>query len=352
VHLWLRNSGEPVSETPNGTGTVNAHDVPRLAVALGLGELVAEPANLKPGNSNPVWAAETDRGEWIIKTVQPPGAWWFDAREKSGALELAARQAGVPVAMPADDRGDVGLWHDVGSDLYARAVRLVEGHHPTTPVDTKVASWIGTSLAAIERVSMSADASSDSGYRLYPEAQWAEWIREAITNDCLDGRSAATLSSSVADISAIIAAGRQLRLPYQRLHRDVRPTNIIITRDGPVLLDFDHAGPQVPWWEFVGHSFALASPLLGVVEPSKPTVTAALASYVSGGGQVGHADGTAFTGMFAARLSYAAYLLWVACGHHGSDLATRKKTEKSLREAIACLPAIRSGVDRWARWLG
>lgn len=352
VHLWLPNSTERVSEIPNGVGTVNAHDVARLTLALGLGELLGEPANLKPADTNPVWAAETDRGEWVIKTERPPGAWWFDARAKSGALELAVREAGVPVAMPADDLGDVGLWHDVGGDVYARALQRLDGHHPEMPADPEVAKWIGACLATIERVGMSADAQSDSGYRLYPQAQWHEWIGEAVTDKCLEPRTAADLSSVVAELAMIIATGRELDLPHQHLHRDLRHTNIMITRTGPVLLDFDHAGPQVPWWEFVGHSFTLASPMLGMVEPSRETVSSALSSYVEAGGSPGQADQTAFTGMLGARLTYVAHQLWVACGNRTDVIAYRQKAERGLRQAIACLPAIRSGVDRWATWLG
>jgi hypothetical protein len=343
--------GEFVRQTPNGPETVDPRDVDRLAVALGLGKLQVAPANLKPADSNPVWAARTDRGEWIIKTEQPSGAWWFDAHTNSGRLELAVRDAGVAIATPADDYGDVGLWHDVGENLYARALQRLDGQHPTAPVPPEVARWTGESMAVIERVSWPAEAASDSGYRLYPEDQWREWIDEAVIKKSLDLPSAATLRSTIADLTDVILAGRALGLASRRLHRDVRTATILVTRNGPVLLDFDHAGPQVPWWEFVGHSFALATPRLGVVEPNRQTVRGALDAYLAAGGQMGQPDGTAFTGLLAAKLSYAAYLLWVASGHRGSMLTQQRKAAKGLPGAIACLPTIQASVPRWSTWL-
>jgi Ser/Thr protein kinase RdoA (MazF antagonist) len=351
VHLWLRNRQEPVSETPNGAGIVNVGDVARVATALGLGSLQREPTNLKPADSNPVWAAETDRGQWIIKTAVPPGAWWFEAMSQAGALELAARHAGIATPQPADERGDAGLWHDVSGDVYARAYRWVVGHHPDVPLDPNLASWLGHALAAIERTQLPADPYSDSGYRLHPQAEWREWITEAVAAGRLDAAAAAGLEALVSDLNDVIASGRGQAAIYQRLHRDVSALNILVTDSGPVLLDFDHSGPQVPWWEFVADSFDLSSPALGLAEPSRTTVDAALAAYMAAGGVPGPADATAFTGMLAARLSFAAYLLWISCGHRGCTADHQSQATKALQEALVTLPALQKGIARWATWL-
>ena len=351
MHLWLRNNAERVSETPNGVRFVNVRDVGRIATALGLGALQGEPRNLKPADSNPAWAAETSRGPWIIKTAVPPGAWWFDAMSQAGALELAARYAGIATPEPADERGDAGLWHDVSGEMYARAVRWVPGHHPELPLEPEQAKWLGAALAAIEQTRLPADPASDSGYRLHPQAAWLEWISEAVAMGRLDPATADGLAALVADLNDVIASARGQAAIYQRLHRDVSAVNILVTDSGPVLLDFDHAGPQVPWWEFVADTFNLASPALGVAEPSRSTVDAAYAAYLRAGGTPGPADLTAFTGMLAARLSFTAYLLWVSCGHRGSTRDQQAQAKRELHEALVTLPALQKGAARWASWL-
>ncbi len=331
---------------------MNVREVARIATALGLGTLQGEPANLKPADSNPAWAAETDRGQWIIKAAVPPGAWWFEAMSQAGALELATRHAGIRTPDPADERGDAGLWHDVGGEFYARACRWVVGSHPTPPLEPDLANWLGAALAAIEQTRLPADPASDSGYRLHPQAEWLEWIGEAVAAGRLDETSASGLAALVSDLNDVIAAGRGQASAYQRLHRDVSAVNILVTDSGPVLLDFDHAGPQVPWWEFVSNTFNLASPALGLTEPSRATVDAALAAYSAAGGEVGQADLTAFTGVLAARLSFAAYLLWISCGHRGSAPDHQVQASLALQEALMTLPNLRNGIERWAGWLG
>jgi hypothetical protein len=87
--------------------------------------------------------------------------------------------------------------------------------------------------------------------------------------------------------------------------RDVNRRNVLVTVHGPVLLDFDYAGPEVPWWEVVHHAFDLTSP------PQPALVGAVLAA---------HPD---------RRLAAAAL----------------------VRDQAAALPAILSSLDRWCRLL-
>ncbi len=330
---------------------MNVHDVAKVATALGLGRLQGSPTNLKRGDSSPLWAAETSRGPWIIKTVMPSGAWWYEAMAHSGALELAARRAGVPTPEPADEGGDVGLWHDISGDLWARAVRRVTGRHPKLPAAPDLARWSGSALAAIERTRLPANPQSDSGYRLHPTAEWNEWIGEAIAAGRLDMTNGIRLAALVTDLNEVIATGRSTAGHYQRLHRDVSAGTILVTDSGPVLLDFDQAGPQVPWWEFVGDAFNLATPALGEIEPARTTVDAALGAYVAAGGTRGPADVSAFTGLLAARLSLAAYLLWISCGRRGNSGEDQAAAVKALHATLDTLPSLQRSIVRWASWL-
>jgi hypothetical protein len=135
------------------------------------------------------------------------------------------------------------------------------------------------------------------------------------------------------------------------LHRDVSRVNILLTDAGPQLLDFDSAGPQVPWWEAVGHFFALASPDLGRVEPDRRSIDAAVAGFHDAGGELGPATPEAFTGKLAADLSYTAFLLWNACGHRGGDAAWHRRCARDMQRSLDTLSSIAASAQRWSTWL-
>jgi hypothetical protein len=154
-----------------------------------------------------------------------------------------------------------------------------------------------------------------------------------------------------AEVGPVVAAGQEAMPRAQLLHHDVSGVNIRITARGPVLLDFDSAKANVPWWEVTGHAFNLAATELGRSEPDRVTFDAILTAYIAAAGEPGAEDETAFTGMLADRLHFAAFMLWLACGHRGGTIEQRAKAALDLVGAIETLPVIASNISAWASWL-
>lgn len=329
--------------------------IDQLADLLGLGSPTGTVTNLKPDDVNPVFAIDTDRGPWVVKTARPAGPWWFEQVRRAASLENAALAAGISMPAPAPQvQGErVGMWSATGDGTYARALVRISGSHPPPhALAPEVSSWVGATLAGIEAAAPPvAGAWEETGYRTYPVAQWADWLDEACALEVLSPAQCADAAKLVADLGERIEAGILNCPGLKVLHRDVSRFNILLTDAGPQLLDFDSAGPQVPWWEAVGHFFALASADLGRVEPDRDSVEASLTGYCDAGGEVGPAAPEAFTGRLAAQLSASAFLLWNACGHRGGDAAWRRRCAENLHTSLGALGSIAASAQRWSTWL-
>jgi Ser/Thr protein kinase RdoA (MazF antagonist) len=329
--------------------------VDQLAELLGLGSPTGPVTNLKPGDVNPVFAVDTEQGPWVIKTVRPAGPWWFDRARRAATLEQAALAAGIamPAVAPAAPGNRVGMWTEAGDGTYARAlVRITGSHPPPDPLAPATAQWVGATLAAIESVAPPVAGSwEETGHPTYPADEWADWLGQAQALDVLSPAQAAAAADLIADLNERIEAGLEGCPGLKVLHRDVSRVNILLTDDGPRLLDFDAAGAEAPWWEAVGHFFALASPDLGRVEPDRRSIDAAVQGYRDAGGKAGPAVPEAFTGRLAGELSYTAFLLWNACGHRGGDAAWHRRCAHGMHNALGTLRSMAASAERWSTWL-
>ncbi|MFC1401848.1 MULTISPECIES: aminoglycoside phosphotransferase family protein [Streptacidiphilus] len=328
--------------------------VDHLVELLGLGSAAGPATNLKPGDPNPVFAVDTERGPWVIKTLRPAGPWWFDRARRAASLEQAALAAGVamPGVAPTVPGERIGMWTPNGDGSFARALIRIDGSHPTVPLAPEVSRWVGATLAALEAVAPPVPGAwEETGYPTYSAPEWAEWLDEAHTLGVLSSAQVVDAVHLIADLNERVESGIARRPGLKVLHRDVSPVNVLLTENGPQLLDFDSAGPQVPWWEAVGHFFALASPDLGRIEPDRRSIDAAVAGYRDGGGEAGPAEPEAFTGRLAADLSYAAFLLWNACGHRGGDAAWHLRCAHGMRKSLRTLSSICTSAQRWSTWL-
>jgi Ser/Thr protein kinase RdoA (MazF antagonist) len=209
----------------------------------------------------------------------------------------------------------IGLWAPVDVGSYVRVSEWVDGV-PPAPADAGVlADWLGGALATIDGLRLPGDPTVEAAYPIHDVLEWRDWFDEAVGAEVLDRGQLPRLSTAVREATAVIRSALATGPVFQLAHRDVSRRNILMTRDGPLLLDFDYAGPEVSWWEFVHHVFDLASAELGRHPPVPGPIRSALTAYTAAGAVPGPARPEAFAGMLRAILNSLAYNLWVAVGH-------------------------------------
>ncbi|THA65741.1 aminoglycoside phosphotransferase family protein [Streptomyces sp. A0642] len=324
----------------------------QAAERLGLGRVLDAPLLLKDDEQSPVGKVATDSGSWVVKMGQPWGDFWLPMAAQAGALEVAAWETGVAMPEPQSTiLEEAGLWRPIGDGFYARAVRFVEGTHPTAPTCEPLAAWAGGLVAHLARCAIPADPTVDGDYRSYSQEEWEEWFAQAERLEVLSAEHVRILRQSVERTEAMVEDQRDLGRSKLVMHRDIRHQNILTGSGGPVLLDFDAAGAQDPWWELVFTAFHLAGFDRGLGVPERRIVDACLSGYVAAGGAVGAVDETAFTGMFAGRVGVAAWQLWMACGHRGGSPEYQAGFAQTLRESVTAMAMMRRAMPTWATWL-
>jgi len=267
----------------------------------------------------------------------------------SGTLERAAAAAGVAMPAPVEPRVDaVGYWARLDATVFARVCAWVEVTGPTV-VTTELATWAGTTLAVIGRLDLPGDPTAEAAYPVHPVADWPEWLATAIATGLCTAEQAGNLLSLVTEATNRVHAELAMGPGFRLAHRDMSRDNILCTADGPVLVDFDHAGPEVPWWEVTHFVFALA--WAGHREPRPDIVRAALAAYRAATGPSGPPTPTAFTGILAATLRAMAYNLWLATGRRPATPERRTTAEGVVHAATGILATILDSTEDWATLL-
>jgi hypothetical protein len=326
----------------SGAGVVTrvTSDLGAVAEAFGLGTPVAPAAALPGGSPAGRWRLRTDRGCWMVKTYDAPAAWEREQMRDAGALEQGAYAAGVAMPRPVPPRGPaLGLWQPVGTG-YARVAEWVEGSPPAEHT-MALARWLGRTLAAIDGLGLAADPSAGVAYALHPMADWHRWLDGAHAAGVLDRRDTAQAKASVADATALVAAGLATGPAFQIGHRDANMRNFLLTDRGPVLIDFDSAGPEVPWWGAVYHAWDLGRPDIGALGP------AVLDAYVDGGGAPGPADPTAFAGTMRGVLDGFAFHVRTALGEGPVEAARRANSRRYTQLYSRGLPEAMGLIDGW-----
>jgi Ser/Thr protein kinase RdoA (MazF antagonist) len=325
----------------------------QVAERLGLGESRRPATVLKDvEGAAKVWKVDTDSGAWVVKLSDDWGDEYARAIEQAGELEVRAWKAGVAMPEPfIPDAATVGLWQPIGENQYARALRFLDGEHPTTPLAPGVAHWTGATIAALEKLAIPADPSIDYAFNVHPESDWDEWLAQAIDLRVLDKDAARALKDAAMFIGPIIEAA--VASPPQKfvVHSDISFANLLLTADGPFLLDFDGAAPGVPWWELIATAFGLDGTDIRTMEAKRDTVDACLAGFAEAGGRIGPTDERAFTGFLAGRLASTAWELWMACGHRGGGPELHAEFTRAVRLSVPALTTMIESVPEWTTWL-
>jgi hypothetical protein len=217
----MRNTGELIADTyALGTGTWTMAPVARGA----LGQ---------------IWKLSGNGTAWAVKELL------FEKGEPDVAAEAALRDAAEPLGISAPR-----LMPDRTG---ARAVRLPEGSWvkvydwvdgaAADPSDPEILSWCGRTLALLHQAGQGTRETPGAWYEECPRDQdWAglldrvgraglPWAKEL-------GRFIGTTAVELGHHVSPSAPGDVVTS-----HLDMRPQNVLVGPGGPVLLDWDNAGP-------------------------------------------------------------------------------------------------------------
>jgi hypothetical protein len=169
-------------------------------------------------------------------------------------------------------------------------------------------------------------------------ADWHRWLDDASATGLLDRRATAEARAGVTDAMALLAAGLATGPAFRVGHRDANHRNFLLTARGPVLIDFDSAGPEVPWWGAVYHAWDFGRSDLPRFGP------AVLNAYVDHGGEPGPGDATAFAGAMRGVLDGFAFHLRRATEGHA-------ESQRYTRQFAHGVPEMMGFVDGWVKLL-
>jgi Ser/Thr protein kinase RdoA (MazF antagonist) len=296
-------------------------------------------------SSSPTWTLETASGRVLVKQVACAG--WRDALDRAMAFERRALQAGI--AMPRAIRPVApvfGCAAEVEGWGLVRAYEWVDGR-PLADTDD-VAEWLGGTLALLHRIEPLEHA-EPQWYGLYPAGQWEAWLAQGLERR----RSwAPVLRRRLADVLAATAWITQTFRTagdYVLTHRDVEPWNVLVTAAGPVLVDWDTAGPDSAGLEAAQAAVAFAG--VGRAEPDPGAVRRTLAGYEQDGELRAARGPDALARRAGLRLNRLSGRLRMSLGHQASGPVELVRVDMRAGEQLEELPAFLDTLARWSRLL-
>ena len=230
--------------------------------------------------SSETWRLDTVDGRVLVKRVEVAGR--TAEVERASAFERRVAERGVAIPHPLVPAGDaVGLVAFVDGLGHVRCSEWVDGRDLAD--DDDVAHWLGRTLAAIHAIEP-VPAAEPVIYGVHPVEQWHVWLD---AGERLGRPWVAMLKDRLAlliEITEWIVAALDRSSDYVLSHRDIEPWNVMVTADGPVLVDWDMAGPDSASLETGHAAFAFAT--RGGLDHLEDDLTATFEAYLDAGGRL------------------------------------------------------------------
>ncbi|GID92161.1 phosphotransferase [Amorphoplanes digitatis] len=299
-----------------------------ITEALGLPDPVGDLEPLTYSSSQ-TWTLDTTDGRVLPKhlPLAQPATMIFERKARAAAIDMP-----TPVGRPAHVDG-IGL---------TRAYAWIDGR-PVGESDD-IAAWLGETLARLHAIEPAAPAGPD-WYHLHDE-RWHGWLHA--------GRRAWTpaLREHLPDIlaaTAWVARAFGDTTDHVTTHRDIEIHNIMVTASGPVLIDWDSAGPDSAGLETAHAAYSLATHRR--TGPDRATIRRTLDAYAANGGT--RPTGTDVLARRAGiRLGRLAERLRMSLGEEPSGPRDLTEIEARAEAQIRSIPAFTEDLIRHADLFG
>ncbi len=277
-----------------------------ICAAFGLPSEQATLAPLRHADF-PTWRLTTSTGSYVVKRlVEPTEAFPRERFDRAMTLERSAIAAGIRTAEPVPPvRADLGWCTKITDHGWFRAHAWVD-HRPLRATDD-IASWLGPTMATLHQLIPDPSEPDWPSMGIHPVSAWRDWFDEAASA----GREWAEVGLS--QLSYLEELTEHFRLLYSRpdrvlTHGDIDPGNILITDNGPVLIDWDTVWPFSPTLQagHVAHRFSHGD--LG-------RARAILAAYRDAGGRIDTLGDALFHSVAGQKLASLAIQITVLLGH-------------------------------------
>ncbi|GIL25856.1 phosphotransferase [Actinocatenispora comari] len=321
-------------------------DAVAVARAFRLAAPVAPLVPVRYGSSE-TWRLDTAAGRYLVKRLVVDG--WRDLLTRAMELERHAASAGLPVAVPVEPaEAAFELAADLGDGH--GAVRVHEWLD-AVPGGAATPEWWGSTLAALHALAPAAepvDAAWHLWYGVHPAETWGRWLAAGTARDLAWAAPLRRHRGLIGELTAAIDAAYRSVGDHVRTHRDLVPHNVLVTRDrGPVLIDWDTAGPDSATLETAAACWDAARHAASGDDPDRAWISAALDSYRAHGGQLRRGE-FLLARRLGLHLARCAEKLAVSLGEEPSGSLDPGAAEQRAATQLAALPDFATSLQRWS----
>lgn len=305
------------------------------------------------GLSHRMWRLTASRGRFAVKQINrdwsnPEYVAWYD---RAFAVEQAAFAAGIPMPRPVPDpqtgRCLVELPAGAARPATVRVHEWLDGR-PLIEADMQpeTIAEAGAILVRIHALGLPADGRLADLLTVHGPEHW-QGLDERTRRAGLAW--SATLHEAlplIADLEALVVAGRADADGLIMTHRDADPKNFLLDGAGRLaIIDWDAASPWSTRLE-------IATAMLdwsGVHEhdPEPRRARAILAGYTGSSGRIDRAEPEMFAGFIHDTLNWLEYNVRRALGERLQSAADRDLAERETRTALSNLPRFARSLDAW-----
>jgi Ser/Thr protein kinase RdoA (MazF antagonist) len=323
-----------------------APDAGTVARAFRLAAPTAPLVPVRYGSSE-TWRLDTERGCYLVKRLVADG--WRELLTRAMELERHAATAGLPVAVPVEPaEAAFGLAADLGD---GHGVVRVHEWLDAVPDGAATPEWWGSTLAALHALAPAAepiDAAWHLWYGVHPAETWDRWLAAGTARDLAWAAPLRRHRRLIGALTGRIAAAYRSVGDHVRTHRDLVPHNVLVTRGrGPVLIDWDTAGPDSATLETAAACWDAARHAAGGDDPDPAWIAAALDSYRAHGGRL-RTSQFPLARRIGLHLARCAEKLAVSLGEQPPGSLNPGAAEQRVAAQLAALPDFAASVQRWS----